>query len=125
MDWIRSWIVEAGYSAALGVHCDDVTEASVALSLPYADGNSNPGKALHGGCAASLGVIGSWATTGIYQLEPGEAGVVLRLGARSRTSSQRCPGYRRPILLTRSSSAFVEHASTTSKPGCFRDSSNA
>jgi uncharacterized protein (TIGR00369 family) len=63
MDWIRSWIVEAGYSAALGVHCDDITEASVALSLPYADGNSNPGKALHGGCAASLGVIASQAVT--------------------------------------------------------------
>ena len=63
MDWIRGWVVEAGYSAALGVHCDDISETSVALSLPYADENSNPGKALHGGCAASLGVIASQAVT--------------------------------------------------------------
>ena len=63
MDWIRSWVVESGYSAALGVHCDELTETSVALSLPYAEVNSNPGKALHGGCAASLGVIASQAVT--------------------------------------------------------------
>ena len=63
MDWIRSWVVESGYSAALGVHCDELSETSVTLSLPYADVNSNPGKALHGGCAASLGVIASQAVT--------------------------------------------------------------
>jgi membrane protease subunit HflK len=34
---------------------------------------------------ASVAIIGSWAVTGIYQLEPGEAGVILRLGERSRT----------------------------------------
>jgi membrane protease subunit HflK len=33
----------------------------------------------------SLAIIGAWASTGIYQLEPGEAGVILRLGERSRT----------------------------------------
>ena len=63
MDWIRSWVVESGYSAALGVHCDELSETSVTLSLPYADVNSNPGKVLHGGCAASLGVVASQAVT--------------------------------------------------------------
>jgi membrane protease subunit HflK len=34
---------------------------------------------------ASLGVIGAWAYTGLFQLEPGEAGVVLRVGSYNRT----------------------------------------
>ena len=33
----------------------------------------------------SIVVIGGWASTGIYQLEPGEAAVILRLGERNRT----------------------------------------
>lgn len=33
----------------------------------------------------SLAVIGGWASTGVYQLEPGEAAVILRLGERHRT----------------------------------------
>lgn len=34
---------------------------------------------------ASLGVIGAWASTGFYQLEPGEAAVILRVGSYNRT----------------------------------------
>jgi membrane protease subunit HflK len=36
----------------------------------------------------SLAVIGGWAYTGIYQLEPGEAAVVLRVGKYSRTVTE-------------------------------------
>ena len=63
MDWIRSWVEESAYSAALGVRCDQLSGSAVKLRLPYADVNSNPGRALHGGCAASLGLIASQAVT--------------------------------------------------------------
>jgi membrane protease subunit HflK len=33
----------------------------------------------------SIVVIGGWASTGIYQLQPGEAAVILQLGERNRT----------------------------------------
>jgi membrane protease subunit HflK len=36
----------------------------------------------------SLATIGAWAWTGIYQLDPGEAAVVLRLGKYNRTVSE-------------------------------------
>ena len=36
----------------------------------------------------SLGVIAAWAYTGLYQLEPGEAGVILRLGKYTRTVTE-------------------------------------
>ena len=63
MDEIRSWIEKSPYSAALGVVVESLTPTGAVLSLPYQDANSNPGKALHGGCAASLGVIGGQAVT--------------------------------------------------------------
>jgi len=59
MDEIRSWIEESAYSRFLGVRLDALDAEGARLRLPYQDANSNPGKALHGGCAASLGVIGS------------------------------------------------------------------
>lgn len=34
---------------------------------------------------AALGVIGAWGSTGFYQLEPGEAAVILRVGSYDRT----------------------------------------
>lgn len=37
---------------------------------------------------ASLAVIAGWGLTGLYQLEPGEAAVVLRLGAFDRTVTE-------------------------------------
>ena len=61
MDEIRSWVEDSPYSKFLGVRLDHLDEKSARLILPYQDENSNPGKALHGGCAASLGAIGGQA----------------------------------------------------------------
>jgi uncharacterized protein (TIGR00369 family) len=61
MEEIRSWIEGSPYSAFLGVQLEHVDESGARLVLPYDDKNSNPGKALHGGCAASLGTIGGQA----------------------------------------------------------------
>ena len=61
MDEIRNWVENSPYSEFLGVRLDHLDEKSVRLILPYQDENSNPGKALHGGCAASLGAIGGQA----------------------------------------------------------------
>lgn len=63
MDAIRSWVEQSPYSALLGVRLERLEPEHVRLHLPYRDGNSNPGKALHGGCAASLGIIGGQAVT--------------------------------------------------------------
>jgi uncharacterized protein (TIGR00369 family) len=61
MEEIRRWVEESPYSRFLGVQLEHVDEKSARLVLPYQDENSNPGKALHGGCAASLGAIGGQA----------------------------------------------------------------
>lgn len=61
MDFVRHWIEKSGYSASLGVELSELSEEAASLRLPYKDENSNPGKALHGGCAASLAVIGAHA----------------------------------------------------------------
>ena len=63
MQHVIDWIAESPYSAALGVEAVSVTPESARLRLPYDDKNSNPGKALHGGCAASLGASGAQAVT--------------------------------------------------------------
>ena len=63
MEAIRSWVESSPYTAALGVQLDSLSEESARLALPYKDENSNPGRALHGGCAASLAVVGSQAVT--------------------------------------------------------------
>jgi uncharacterized protein (TIGR00369 family) len=41
----------------------ELSDAKARLALPYSDVNSNPGKALHGGVAASLSAIGAQAAT--------------------------------------------------------------
>ena len=61
MEEIRRWVDESPYCRALGVRLDHLDDASARLVMPYQDANSNPGKALHGGCAASLGAIGGQA----------------------------------------------------------------
>lgn len=61
MDEIRSWVESSPYSAFLGVRIEASSPEGARLRLPYRDENSNPGKALHGGCAASLGAIGAHA----------------------------------------------------------------
>ena len=63
MDEIYKWIEESPYSRYLGVQLEHVDEKSARFRLPYRDQNSNPGKALHGGCAASLGAIGGQVIT--------------------------------------------------------------
>lgn len=63
MDFVRSWIEKSGYSSALGVAVDELSGESARLHLPFREENSNPGRALHGGCAASLAAIGSHAVT--------------------------------------------------------------
>jgi uncharacterized protein (TIGR00369 family) len=50
----RRWVEASPYATALGVRVEAVGAERVALSLPYADANSNGDKALHGGVAASL-----------------------------------------------------------------------
>ena len=61
MEAIRNWVEQSPYSRFLGVQLEAIDESSARFRLPYQDENSNPGKALHGGCAASLGVIGGQA----------------------------------------------------------------
>jgi uncharacterized protein (TIGR00369 family) len=46
------------YDAALGVEIAERGPDAVRLVLPFAEGNSNPGGALHGGVAASLVLLG-------------------------------------------------------------------
>ncbi len=61
MEEIRKWVEDSPYSKFLGIRLDHLDEKSARLLLPYQDENSNPGRALHGGCAASLGAIGGQA----------------------------------------------------------------
>jgi acyl-coenzyme A thioesterase PaaI-like protein len=49
---VRRWIEASPYTAALGVRVRALASERVVLELPFAESNSNPGKALHGGCAA-------------------------------------------------------------------------
>ena len=55
MQHVFDWIAESPYSAALGIEAVSVTPEAARLRLPYDDKNSNPGKALHGGCAGKVG----------------------------------------------------------------------
>jgi len=63
VDAVRQWIEDAGYARSLGVELDAVSPEKARIRLPYKECNANPGKALHGGCAASLGLIGGQAIT--------------------------------------------------------------
>jgi uncharacterized protein (TIGR00369 family) len=57
------WIEKSPFAAALGLRVESVSEEAARLSLPYRDGNANPGRALHGGVAASLAATGAQAVT--------------------------------------------------------------
>ena len=61
MDKIKNWVENSPYSKFLGVQLEQIDDSSALLRLPYQDENSNPGKALHGGCAASIGAIAGQA----------------------------------------------------------------
>jgi uncharacterized protein (TIGR00369 family) len=58
-DFVKSWIEQSPYSAALGVVPEEIGEAGARLRLPFNDDNTNPGQVLHGGVAASLAAIGA------------------------------------------------------------------
>ena len=52
----------APYNRNLGIRVEDIQADRVRLRVPYKDENSNPGKALHGGVAAStIGIAGTLA----------------------------------------------------------------
>jgi uncharacterized protein (TIGR00369 family) len=55
---MRDWVEASDFGRALGVRLLEATDTSARLSLPFQEANSNPGGALHGGCAGSLGLIG-------------------------------------------------------------------
>jgi len=57
----RSWIEKSPYTATLGIALESISEEAATLVLPFRDENSNPGRALHGGCAASLAIAGAQA----------------------------------------------------------------
>lgn len=61
MDQIERWVEGSGYGRSLGVEVEEASADRWRFRLPYAERNSNPGQALHGGCAASLGLIGAQA----------------------------------------------------------------
>lgn len=58
MKEIKNWITDSGYSRFLGAELVAVDGESARLRLPWRTENSNPGDVLHGGCAASLGILG-------------------------------------------------------------------
>ena len=62
MSDVSDWISESGYSKQLGVEAVELSDQHTKLALPFREGNSNPGGALHGGVYASLSVIGAQAT---------------------------------------------------------------
>jgi uncharacterized protein (TIGR00369 family) len=62
-DAVHQWMSQSPYTAALGVALEKIDAESAELRLAYQDANSNPGKALHGGCAASLGILGAQCVT--------------------------------------------------------------
>ncbi len=61
LSWIRDWIEGSPYSHALGVGVEQLSDTALCLLVPYRDGNTNPGRVLHGGVAASLVSISAQA----------------------------------------------------------------
>jgi uncharacterized protein (TIGR00369 family) len=55
------WIEQSGYSKQLGIGIQSLTEEEAVLNLPFREGNSNPGGALHGGVYASMSVVAAQA----------------------------------------------------------------
>jgi len=63
MEAIRQWVEDSPYTRALGVEAVRIEAETARLVLPYRDENANPGRALHGGCAATLAVVGGQCVT--------------------------------------------------------------
>jgi len=64
------------YCRELGVAVDAIADGGVRLGLPYDDKNSNPGRALHGGVAASLIAIAGRLAAQSGFAGDGEASVI-------------------------------------------------
>ena len=62
---VREWIEASPYTKALGLKLDRLDDAaaggSARLILPFQEANTNPGRVLHGGVAASLAAAGAEA----------------------------------------------------------------
>ena len=62
MESIRNWVESSPYTRTLGARLEsietDSDQTTAEILLPFRDENSNPGGALHGGCAASLAAVG-------------------------------------------------------------------
>jgi uncharacterized protein (TIGR00369 family) len=71
-------LAAAPYCARLGVVVEELAADRARIRVPYKDENSNPGKALHGGVAASTidiaGVLA--AATGLGDASPSDAGTL-------------------------------------------------
>lgn len=59
MNGVRRWVEDSSFGRSLGARLAWTGDERVVVELPFAEQNANPGDALHGGCAASLGVIGA------------------------------------------------------------------
>jgi uncharacterized protein (TIGR00369 family) len=75
---LASRLEQAPYNAALGIRVEALESEQVRLCVPYQDANSNPGRALHGGVAASVINIGGSAAAlaGIADGDDLEAGTL-------------------------------------------------
>lgn len=63
MDPVRRFVKESPFARELGAVLRELSGDRVRIALPYSDRNANPGRALHGGCAASLAALGAQAVT--------------------------------------------------------------
>jgi uncharacterized protein (TIGR00369 family) len=59
---VKNWVEQSAYASTLGVEAAAISDSDAVLHLPFREGNSNPGGALHGGVYASLSIIGAHAT---------------------------------------------------------------
>jgi len=59
---VKTWVEQSGFAKTLGVQAESITDQEAVLVLPFREGNSNPGGALHGGVYASLSIISAHAT---------------------------------------------------------------
>lgn len=62
MSDVKNWVEQSAYARTLGVRAECISDQEAILQLPFREGNSNPGGALHGGVYASLSIIGAHAT---------------------------------------------------------------
>jgi uncharacterized protein (TIGR00369 family) len=76
-DTLAARYENAPYNRALGLRVVEATSDLVRLALPFADGNSNPGGALHGGVAASLVLVGGALVADAGAAEAGGGGTTV------------------------------------------------